>query len=205
MKKDRTAAPAYYEVGKFYRVPCVYAKWPDRYVAPRWWPVIGPQHEDAEFINADYQHYHVDFRFLNEESRQMLRGPQGPSRAFSVVITSVNIVAAAVGLPAEGSSAERLPEDDSWLQVKRLKCKALWPAYPSRFAWWLGELEAAYLGERLREGRICPHKGTDLSTIRPDGDVVTCPLHGLRWNVRTGELEPQQIEAGTTATASQIQ
>ena len=188
MKKELQAPPAHYEVGKFYDVLCVYAKWPNMDARPRWWPVLGPQHEDSDFINAGYQHYHVDFRFLNDASRELLRGPQGPSRAFSVVVTSVNIVAESAGLPTRDSSAERMLEDDSWFQVRRVKCKAQWPAYPSRFAWWLSELEAAYMGERLRGGRYCPHKGTDLSTIKPDGDVVTCPLHGLRWNVRTGEL-----------------
>ena len=65
--------------------------------------MLGPQHEDTDFIAADYQHYHVDFRFLNDASREMLRGPMGPSRAFSAVITSVNIVAGRVGPADHGS------------------------------------------------------------------------------------------------------
>ena len=144
------APPAHYEVGKFYDVPCVYAKWPDTDARPRWWPVLGPQHEDTDFINADYQHYHVDFRFLNDASREMLRGPMGPSRAFSVVITSVNIVAPAVELPTGHWTPERVVEDELWFQVRRVKCKAQWPSYPRRFAWWLSELEAAYRGAASR-------------------------------------------------------
>ena len=159
MKKELQAPPAHYEVGKFYDVLCVYAKWPNMDARPRWWPVLGPQHEDSDFINAGYQHYHVDFRFLNDASRELLRGPQGPSRAFSVVVTSVNIVAESAGLPTRDSSAERMLEDDSWFQVRRVKCKAQWPAYPSRFAWWLSELEAAYMGERLREWALLPAQG----------------------------------------------
>ena len=128
----------------------------------------------------------------------------GPSRTFSVVITSVNIVAESVGLPTRDSSAERVVEDELWFQVRRVKCKAQWPSYPRRFAWWLSELEVAYMGERLRGGRYCPHKGTDLSTIKPDGDVATCPLYGLCWNVTTGEPVSQLSEAEPVVGASQI-
>ena len=47
---------------------------------------------------------------------------------------------------------------------------------------------------RLKAGLICPHKGADLSTFEPDErDCVTCPLHGLTWNVRTGELVPAPL------------
>jgi hypothetical protein len=35
----------------------------------------------------------------------------------------------------------------------------------------------------------CPHRGYDLSQVRPDEDgIITCPLHGLKFNAETGEL-----------------
>ena len=196
MRKELQSEPAQYEVGRFYRVPCVWASWPDTHLTPRWWPVLGPQHEDSEFLNAPFQHYHVDFRFLERESREVALTPQGPPRAFSVVITAMNIIVGKVGpygkvkRLAEAPSAERLVEDAAWFRVRRMKCKAPWSAYPHKLAFWREALERAYQGQRLRNGRFCPHKGADLGTFTPDGDVVTCPLHGLRWNIRTGELTP---------------
>ena len=150
------------------------------------------------FIGFPYQHYHVDYRFLNAECRESILSPRGVSLAFSVIITSMNIANGGVrrgGVPAftqtDHHGTERMREDDSWFRVRRLKCKAQWPEYPRRLARWLRDLERAYQGQKLRNGRFCSHKGTDLSTIKPDGDVVTCPLHGLCWNVRTGELVPR--------------
>jgi nitrite reductase/ring-hydroxylating ferredoxin subunit len=32
----------------------------------------------------------------------------------------------------------------------------------------------------------CPHQGGPLARGQLDGEVVTCPWHGWRWNVKTG-------------------
>lgn len=138
----------------------------------------------------------------------------GSSLAFSAVITANNIVPedrepdqsnspgpkGVRGLPSTCPPVDRIAEDVSWLRTRRLKCKAQWPAYPdAKSVHWLGALEMAYSGQRLKRGLVCPHKGTDLSTIKPDGMVITCPLHGLRWNVRTGELAPRPSRQQTGA------
>lgn len=55
------------------------------------------------------------------------------------------------------------------------------PAFPA--------LAHAYRDQTLGgdNGMICPHRGYDLSSVPPDDDgIVECPLHGLRWCVRTG-------------------
>ena len=91
VRKGTPTDPTHYEVGRFYRVPCVWASWPNLGSRPRWWPVLGPQHEDEEFIGFPYQHYHVDYRFLNAECRESILSPRGASLAFSVIITSMNI------------------------------------------------------------------------------------------------------------------
>ena len=213
MRRAIQSEPTHYEVGKFYKVPCVWASWPYTEPRYRWWPVLGPQHEDKETLEFPYQHYHVDFRFLDKAAREDLATPLGPPQAFSAVITSMNIATGNVhpggvtaDMPTDYPSTKRIPEDPSWFRVRRLKCKAQWPDYPRSTVWWIHDLEHSYQGQKLRQGRYCLHKGTDLGTIIPDGDVVTCPLHGLRWNVRTGEMVPWQSKAGTsaTATASQI-
>jgi 3-phenylpropionate/trans-cinnamate dioxygenase ferredoxin subunit len=37
-------------------------------------------------------------------------------------------------------------------------------------------------------GNICKHKGCKLSMGTLTGEVVQCPCHGSRYNVRTGEI-----------------
>ena len=50
-------------------------------------------------------------------------------------------------------------------------------------------LSKAYRDARLVNGTICPHRGADLRGIKPDADgCVRCPLHSLRWNMKTGRL-----------------
>ena len=52
-------------------------------------------------------------------------------------------------------------------------------------------LSAAYRDARLVNGTICPHRGADLRGMKPDADgCVRCPLHSLRWNLKTGRLAP---------------
>lgn len=52
------------EVGKFYLVPTVVVpSLPKRLQVV---PVMGPLHEDAEFINFPHRHYHPDRRFVSD-------------------------------------------------------------------------------------------------------------------------------------------
>ena len=53
-----------YVPGQTYRVPCIRASYIARQPI-KWWPVIGPEHEDMEFIGFPWRHWHVDYRFLS--------------------------------------------------------------------------------------------------------------------------------------------
>ena len=81
---------------------------------------------------------------------------------------------------------------ETYYMARRVMCKAQYPVLPYEGGlWWQHALEAAYADTRLKAGLICPHRGADLSTFQPDKNgCVTCPLHGLQWNVETGELVP---------------
>lgn len=37
-------------------------------------------------------------------------------------------------------------------------------------------------------GNKCTHRGGQLSKGTLEGDIVTCPLHGSKFNVKTGEV-----------------
>lgn len=153
-----------YEVGKRYLVPAVKGTWVGRFDL---WPIIGPRHEDTDFIGFEQDHWHVDVRFF--DSRQWAFALRQPERPFQFVITAPT----------------------SPLGLVRLQCRRQWPAYPRHRPRWLAALSSHFANHRLGEKRVCPHRGADLSTFAPDADgCITCPLHGLRWNVETGCIVP---------------
>lgn len=125
----------------------------------KWRSVFLPLHEDAAFINFPRYHYHEDPRFL--DSRDY--------KKFSFA----RVICPTVGVP--GAAEYRLK-----------KCQRVMPEYPQHMPWRLS-LAHAFAKEKLRND-ICPHKGTNLTTCSVVDGVVTCPGHGLRWNVTTGKL-----------------
>lgn len=152
------------KVGKFYRVPTVRGR---LYSTIRNWPVMGPKHEDGEFINFPYQHYHIDWRFVPEADFRRV----GYSHYGIPLCESARINENGLGAPT----------------VRLRKCQREWWPYPRVAASWLKKLEPAFAGCKLKN-MICPHRGISLVGAPQEGDVVTCPGHGLRWNVKTGEL-----------------
>lgn len=52
-------------IGKFYMVPATRWKWNCTGRRKKWWPVVGPKHNDVEFFNFPHQHFHTDVRFLS--------------------------------------------------------------------------------------------------------------------------------------------
>ncbi|HEV2390393.1 MAG TPA: Rieske 2Fe-2S domain-containing protein [Nitrososphaerales archaeon] len=43
-------------------------------------------------------------------------------------------------------------------------------------------------GEFFAMGSVCNHRGGPLDKGKLEGNVVTCPWHGSRWDVKTGKL-----------------
>ena len=160
-----------YQVGKWYKVPVVRAKvGRDQ----RDWPVIGPKHEDAAIIKFPFYHYHIDWRFVCERDWW---GRQD-SRCFATVLHESGANPDHPVNPILGPPV-----------LKRMKCKRQFPDYPLSFpAGWLQALAAAYMGCKLKPGLICPHRLLPLDSLPDDNGVVTCPGHGLKWNIHTGEM-----------------
>jgi hypothetical protein len=136
-----------------------------------WVPVIGPEHEDYELLGFVPEHFHIDWRFVDKRSI----GSRGANMGV-VVCTTVPQVP--VKPPFE-------------LKLRRLLCKRAMPTFPGSShlsAKWGGKLEAAFAECTLKPGLVCPHRGIPLADfVQPDG-TVTCPAHGLRWDVTTGKL-----------------
>ena len=179
--------------GTFYRRPCVRAHWPTNRV--RWLPILGPVHSDPEHIRAEFQHVHVDYRFLDTEIRYYLTRLTWDfpddllhNRIFSTPISLVTPHGCEKAVALD--EIHRLEIDPkSWMSVRPRKYQGAYPPYPYDNVGWLHGLSEAYAERTLTNGHICPHRGTDLTGIFPDDDgVVTCPLHGLRWCVHTGRM-----------------
>lgn len=155
-----------YVIGKTYEVPAVLvSEWHG--LRGVWIPIIGPRHEDAEFILFQHWHYHINWQFAS----QSVIDEQGVR--YGIVVCSPDKRGLDVVIAQE---------------VRRMTCKRIWPPYPYPQATWLPALTAAFRHCKLGPDMICPHRGLPLAHAPRDGDIVTCPGHGLRWNVHTGEI-----------------
>lgn len=182
-------------VGEFYLVPCIKVEpraktsWMDR---NGWVPVLGPKHRDAEHLEFDVEHIHVDWRFI---------GSEGYRRALAIRISALGTVLSNDGAQPWEHCVRRQPE------LRRIKCKREMPTFPDssvlgtagtatsatppRVRWARLERAQAVVCNKLKPGNICPHRGIALDQFAlPDGTAI-CPGHGLRWNLATGELMPR--------------
>jgi hypothetical protein len=160
------------DVGKYYQVPCVKGTETPPFLnfakKGQWIPILLPKHDDPE-IGAPFQHYHLDFRFLTEWSLK--------KAGFAWVLAQPH---------GYGETHQRKFYQEE-IVYRRMKCKREMPQYPRHIARWMPTLCAKYKGSRLVNGK-CPHKGIDLSGCVPVNGVVTCPGHGLMWDVETGKM-----------------
>lgn len=164
---DRAAA-----VGKFYQVPCVLAL-KRAWCGAGWVPVLGPLHSDEGVVNFPPPHWHIDWRFapthMLTEASVFSRSPLGQPIQQSEWRGPHDVVDRAVGV-----------------QMRKMKCKRTPLEYPIQKAKWIPELNEEFKGCKAKNG-ICPHRGLPLVGHTENG-ITTCPGHGLRWHVDTGEL-----------------
>ena len=192
------------QVGKFYQVPHVRAIW--LISTPKWIPVIGPCHSDYEIIGFLPAHFHVDYRFLPKSLREEQAGYYGKSRGIDGIFgLPIAYAVPEIEIPPDmptktetfhpnnkGISLDYLPNPsvplESYYRLIKSQLKAEYPEYPPSVEW-LRALEEAYKDQTLKPGLICPHRGAPLEGMVPDSEgSVTCPLHGLRWNIETGRM-----------------
>lgn len=172
-----------YEVGKFYRVPCVKTRlghvW-DSVFCGEWVPVIGPRHTDEGAVNFPYEHWHVDWRFASSTVLRRAR----LNHLYSRVL---------ICFPVHDRTEDRShPFFEGEVVERRRKCKREFPAYPHSKAQWLPRLQREFADVKM-EGMVCPHRGLPLHGCTTEDGVVQCPGHGLRWSIETGALVPIPI------------
>lgn len=186
-------------VGRFSMVPCMFVESERRpYWAPRdgWVPILGPKHSDAEHLEFDHEHYHIDWRFMPgaqfDAAVTHQRNMTGNASPHSNVLTSDTKYMGLTGTPA----------------LKRRLCRRDMPEFPAApkgerygspnaLRWQRMERAQAFVCNKLKPGNICPHRGIDLTPfIRPDGTAI-CPGHGLHWDIATGQLLPRHQTSAT--------
>lgn len=153
--------------GQFYRVWCVRGTW-EGYKG-RWWPIWGPKHEDAKWINFEPIHWHLNRFFL--PGKHQWKSTGSPFHGGAI------------------TENEPLPAP----VLHRIKCLTAEPMeFPARMVadrknW--RDMYTHYAGQQCKRGNgwICPHKGFDLGPMRPGADGhIQCPLHGILVNAETG-------------------
>jgi hypothetical protein len=164
---------AEYELGKYYRVPAVLVnEWRG---FEGWIPVMGPMHEDAEIVNFPWQHFHVDWRFVRADIWNTWKDWRVPGGHF--------------GTPVQCPDTRGAKVIDRGPELRLMKYKRDPGPFPDRGTSWVHLLRKKFACAKLING-TCPHRGIPVSAMRRDGDILTCPGHGLRWNAITGAAVP---------------
>ena len=148
-------------VGRMYLVRCVL--WTDA-SPPRWMPLLGQEHEDAD-LGVPCPHRHYDLRFV--QARDL--GGCTPERYMHRLHVS---------------------KDGERIEIRRKRCVRVQPTFPfPPESAAIPRFERRHAAKVAEDCRRCPHRGFDLTQVPVDaGGGKVCPGHGLRWNVQTGEL-----------------
>lgn len=158
-------------IGKIYLVKCVRSKRP--FVIGKhyqWCPVFGEKHHDKE-LYLEKIHYHIDWRFMPqkylEEHHQNYQ-----NKGWYLGIQNTYFYSPMM---------EYEIEEERYLPLEYLQDFEHFPDHS------FDELLELYKNVKMKD-MICPHKKANLKSCKVENDIVTCPCHGLKWNVKTGYL-----------------
>ena len=160
--------------GTKYLVPCFF---PFRgTMRPKWYPILLAEstHTDPD-LGVTVEHLHYDSRFIADKDLLM---KDGQPYIASVV----------VGLPAHHTWEQM--EKSSMIVWKKRACYRKEQVFPQpQFERLVtGRIKDQYAHTRM-ENMTCPHRGTCMKG-HPVKNIngkqgVTCPAHGLTWDIET--------------------
>ena len=91
-------------IGHYYSVPCVHAEWGA--TKAKWWPVIGPGHQDAHELDFPEWHWHLDARFVDNDAVKSY----GLFRVVASPLTIRFVTPEGMGPNWHGQGLHRIPE-----------------------------------------------------------------------------------------------
>jgi hypothetical protein len=170
-------------VGNYYLVPCIIKE--ERDVNFDWviskeselvlekeiilyiYPIINHRHSDKE-NGQDYEHYHVDYRFIELQiiNNKIIPTRKNRNHTFAPHLR-YNIYA---------------DNKDFKIEYHKLRCLRL-----NNYGIG-GPTKNSKLKHKCIHKGKCPHRGYDLSQEPTVNGVITCPLHGLQFNSETKQL-----------------
>ncbi len=166
-------------VGRMYLVPCIESTHRRLGWSPGLWPVIGGEHEDKQHLDFAQRHYHFDARFLSRKQVKEIR--ECSSNPATALFSRVFCTTAWDDSPLGDWKAPVLVERRCMRGMPDYPDTGLPRIYPA--------FPAVYAESKVKCGK-CPHRGLPLESLprEPGTNIVTCPGHGLRWDLATGRL-----------------
>jgi hypothetical protein len=182
-------------VGETYLVPCIDIENWD-YTPLKNIPVMGTIHSDPELgVNADIPHIHLDQRFIDPDLINLFtyHGNESelsarPARnmhfvtGYSIpIVRATSIISGIVEKPkvccrpTPTLGPYTVNHDGSvkrWVQGDNVDNS--------------GVFEDKYENIKLKDCKVCPHRGIHLGSVPARGGLITCPGHGLDFDEQTG-------------------
>lgn len=132
-------------------------------------PVIFHEHSDRENGQKE-KHFHVDYRFVKTKSVESEY--QTPhtinNHSKHTFVTEYR--------PEKGVHGEI-----EWIKLPVIRPEFIGITHPKL-------IKNSKLKHKCIHKGKCPHRGMDLSQVPEKDGVITCPLHGLKFNAKTKEL-----------------
>lgn len=167
--------------GLQYDVPCM------RGQSGEFWPVIPLIHDDLE-IGFPHIHVHFDFRFFYEFELRWFREETlgGPREKFSYI-----------KLLKRQGGGERPDDFPLEVRIESRYCRRNNGIPHDRLCGFVKEgienfLQDEEKNKKHLEAGVCPHKGHKFASDSIRGckghEILHCPLHGLKFQMKTGKL-----------------
>jgi hypothetical protein len=184
--KSLPVSPTDAAIGQSYQVPCVRivedTVFPNEFLKTgELVPVLLPAHEDAEYFDFPYLHFHVDFRFAGNDLWGRMR--ECTAHVHSCIVT----LSLSAGEPQMQSLVclREMPQFPTAAEIQTNNADTMYDGLVSAVC----GLERAHQSSRINiDTLICPHRGVCLKGLPVTDDTVVCPAHGLAWNIVTGTL-----------------
>lgn len=187
-------------VGETYLVPCVEARLRDHmtgvFTQPWELPVFGTIHRDPELgYYAGLDHLHLDQRFVQENYLRVAHGINAKqlgsvpkanaivNRGFSIPVIQMENAEIIKGPEERPRQCLREAPNLSRTTVNRDGSVSEWTIGGLHG---FGRFEDKYGDRKLKDCKVCPHRGIHLGSIPVRNGVITCPGHTLDYDANTG-------------------